>query len=190
MRAVDKPIVTLGRTSVVRTTTRFALGAALLLAAVPAHADTCQPPTPECHKKNGERLLATDPTGASVELLASYKLDERTETLTLYAQAVQADDQHALALETWQRIITFRESEVETAREAMAGKDKAKKAAAGKQQRRGEVHGLGCDDSDGLHVTQFLSELGENRIRLPAAVRPLRQSRAAPWCAGSCGCAA
>ncbi|MFN0252325.1 MAG: hypothetical protein ACKV2T_35950 [Kofleriaceae bacterium] len=87
--------------------------------ASPAWAGDCAPPTPECHLANGKKLLANDPKRAAQELLASYKLDERTDTLTLYAQALTADKQYALALETWQRIILFRESEIEAAKEGM-----------------------------------------------------------------------
>jgi hypothetical protein len=111
--------------------TRLLIGLGLALAAAPAAADTCDPPSPECHLKNGEKLLKTDPKGAAAELLASYKLDERTDTLTLYAQAVQADGQYGLALETWQRIILFRESEIDAAKEAK-GKEKAKATAKAK----------------------------------------------------------
>ncbi|HEY4178003.1 MAG TPA: hypothetical protein VGM90_14245 [Kofleriaceae bacterium] len=111
--------------------TRLLIGLGLALAAAPASADTCDPPSPECHLKNGEKLLKTDPKGAAAELLASYKLDERTDTLTLYAQAVQADGQLGLALETWQRIILFRESEIDAAKEAK-GKEKAKANAKAK----------------------------------------------------------
>lgn len=100
--------------------------------ASPAHAGDCAPSTPECHLANGQKLLATDPARAARELLASYRLDERTETLTLYAQALQADKQYALALETWQRIIVFRESELEAAKEGMRHR---KTAAAAKAQK-------------------------------------------------------
>ncbi len=103
--------------------------------ASPARAGDCAPPTPECHLANGQKLLASDPSRAAKELLASYQLDERTETLTLYAQALTADKQYALALETWQRIIVFRESEIESANEGMrlrktAAASKVKKATA------------------------------------------------------------
>jgi hypothetical protein len=103
----------------------------VVASASPAHAGDCAPPTPECHLANGKKLLASDPKRAAQELLSSYKLDERTETLTLYAQALTADKQYALALETWQRIILFRESEIEAAKEGMRLR---KTAAAAKVQ--------------------------------------------------------
>ena len=110
-------------------------GFAVCFAVVAGHAGAaraeCAPPTPECHLKAGKKLIDRDPKRASVELLASYKLDERTETLTLYATALQSDKQYARALETWQRIIVFRESEMEAAKENMKLR---KKAAAAKQQ--------------------------------------------------------
>lgn len=107
----------------------------VVASASPAHAGDCAPPTPECHLANGQKLLASDPKRAAQELLASYRLDERTDTLTLYAQALTADKQYALALETWQRIIVFRESEIEAANEGMrlrktAAAAKVKKAKA------------------------------------------------------------
>ncbi len=104
----------------------------VVASASPAHAGDCAPPTPECHLANGRKLLASDPKRAAQELLASYRLDERTETLTLYAQALAADKQYALSLETWQRIIVFRESELEAAKEGMR---RRKTAAAAKAQK-------------------------------------------------------
>ena len=104
----------------------------VVASASPAHAGDCAPPTPECHLANGQKLLGSDPKHAAQELLASYRLDERTDTLTLYAQALQADKQYALALETWQRIIVFRESEIESAKEGMRLR---KTAAAAKVQK-------------------------------------------------------
>lgn len=102
--------------------------------ASPAHAGDCAPPTPECHLANGQKLLASDPKRAAQELLASYRLDERTDTLTLYAQALQADKQYALSLETWQRIIIFRESEIEAAKEGMRLRKTAATAKVQKQK--------------------------------------------------------
>ena len=116
----------------------MAFGLAVMLAHSKAHAQDCAPPTPECHLANGRKLLDSDPRAAAAELLASYKLDERTETLTLYATALSRDKQYARALETWQRIIIFRESEIEAAKEAMriasVSKRKAARAAEAKAQ--------------------------------------------------------
>lgn len=97
----------------------FAVCFAVLLArGGSAHAE-CAPPTPECHLAAGKQLLERDPRRAAEELLASYRLDERTDTLTLYAQALQRSKRYARALDTWQRIILFREGEIETAKELL-----------------------------------------------------------------------
>lgn len=120
----------------------MAFGLAVMLAHSKAYAGDCAPPTPECHLANGRKLLDSDPRAAAAELLASYKLDERTETLTLYATALSRDKQYARALETWQRIIIFRESEIESAKEAMraasVSKRKAARAAEAKAQEASE----------------------------------------------------
>jgi hypothetical protein len=107
-----------------------------------ARAETCTPPTPACHLENGKDLLNTDPKRAAEELLASYKLDERTDTLVLYATALALDGRYALALETWKRVIVFRESEVnaakEAARKATGRKLAAARAAAARAQKQSE----------------------------------------------------
>jgi hypothetical protein len=104
-----------------------------------AVAGDCNPPSPTCHLENGRQLLGTDPKRAAEELLASFKLDERTDTLVLYATALQMDKQYALALETWKRVILFRESELVAAQEKMRkAKGKALTAAktAGEKAQR------------------------------------------------------
>ena len=116
----------------------FAICFAVMLAHSDAFAGECVQPTPECHLANGRRLLASDPKAAASELLASYKLDERTETLALYATALQADHAYARALETWQRIILFRESEIEAAKEAMRLPSVRKREAARAAQARAQ----------------------------------------------------
>jgi hypothetical protein len=108
------------------------------VAANRADAGECGASDPECHLANGKRLLASDPRRAAEELYASYQLDERTETLTLFAQALAADGKHARALETWQRIILFRESEVEAAKEAMRAQSVRKRKAARAQLERAQ----------------------------------------------------
>lgn len=118
----------MGRTQTV--TALFGGFVFVLVAADRADAGDCGASDPECHLANGQKLLASDPHRAADELYASYQLDERTETLTLYAQALAADGKHARALETWQRIILFRESEIEAAREAMAAASVKKRKAA------------------------------------------------------------
>jgi len=113
---------------------------AVLAAHSEASAAECSTPTPECHLSNGTKLIKSDPKRAAAELLASFRLDERTDTLTLYATALTADRQYARALDTWQRIIVFRESEIEAAKEAMAkGSKKARDAARAKQARAQEL---------------------------------------------------
>lgn len=113
------------------TNRHVALVVAVIAAGSEAHAKDCSPPSPECHLANGRELLESNPRRAAEELLASFKLDERTDTLELYAMALQADRKYALSLETWKRVIVFRESELDAAREA-ARKAKGRKAAAAK----------------------------------------------------------
>jgi hypothetical protein len=100
-------------------------GMAVLLAALLAHSEAaaqdCGQANPSCHLENGKKLMGSDPKGAAAEFLTSFKLDERTDTLVLYAKALEADQQDALAAETWQRIITYRESELTAAKESRNG---------------------------------------------------------------------
>jgi len=107
---------------------------AICIAAVIGHsvarAEPCTTPTPACHLENGKDLLASDPKRAAEELLASYKLDERTDTLVLYATALTLDHRYALALVTWKRVIVFRDSELNAAQEAERTKTGRKRAAA------------------------------------------------------------
>lgn len=128
--------------------------------ASPAHAGDCAPPTPECHLANGKKLLGSDPRRAADELLASYKLDERTETLTLYAQALQADKQYALALETWQRIIVFRESELEAAKEGMRRRKTA--AAARVQKERAQE----ASEAAAAEIMKLWGSVARVRVKL------------------------
>ncbi len=103
---------------------------ALVLIDANANAETCSPPTPTCHLEAGKQLLPTDPRRASEELLASYKLDERTDTLVLYAQALERDKRFAAAVEAWERVVTYRESELVAAKEAGRGTTVAKRRLA------------------------------------------------------------
>ncbi len=98
-----------------------AIAIALLLPADANAADCTANPTPACHLAEGKKLIKSDPKRAAVELLASYKLDERTDTLELYAAALENDKQYALAAETWERIIKYRESELTAAKESKLG---------------------------------------------------------------------
>jgi hypothetical protein len=115
---------------------------AVALGGTQAHAAPCAPPTPACHLENGKELLTSDPARAAAELLASYRLDERTDTLVLYATALSLDGRYALALDTWKRIIVFRDSELEAAKEAArtaTGRRRtAARAAVARVQRQAE----------------------------------------------------
>jgi hypothetical protein len=139
------------------------MGLAILLAHSDAHAGECKLATPACHLENGKRLLDSDPKRAAEELLASYKLDERTDTLELYAVALTRDKQYALAVETWQRIIVFRESEVEAAKETerteKGKKRDAAKAAGAKAQR--------AMDQAAEELIKLWNNVGKVRVRIP-----------------------
>ena len=134
------------RRDVPRASTARLRGLAICLAAaiapVPAWAEPCAAPTPACHLENGKELLTADPRRAAEELLASYQLDERTDTLALYAMALALDQRHALALDTWKRVIVFRDSELDAAKEAArtaAGRKRAAaRAAAARAQKQSE----------------------------------------------------
>ena len=123
--------------------TRIAICVALVVADTEARASECAPPSPECHLEHGLQLLGSDPEGASEELLASYKLDERTDTLALYATALQKAGRYALALETWKRIIVFREGELgaakTAARRSTGRKQAAAKSAVARIQKQSET---------------------------------------------------
>ncbi|MBA2540386.1 MAG: hypothetical protein H0V17_12170 [Deltaproteobacteria bacterium] len=84
-------------------------------------ADCTATPTPACHLAEGKKAIKSDPKRAAAEFLASYKLDERTDTLELYAAALENDQQYALAAETWDRIIKYRDSELTAAKEQKKG---------------------------------------------------------------------
>lgn len=142
----------------------MAFGLAVMLAHPPAHAGDCAPPTPECHLANGRKLLDSDPKAAAAELLASYKLDERTETLTLYATALTRDKQYARALETWQRIIIFRESEIEAAKEAMRVASVSKRKAA----RAAEAKAQDLSEQAAAEIMKLWPNTAKVRIRMGA----------------------
>ena len=107
-----------------------------------ARAEPCTTPTPACHLENGKDLLGSDPKRAAEELLASYQLDERTDTLVLYATALQLDHRYATALATWKRVIVFRDSELDAAKDkartATGRKLAAARAAAARAQKQSE----------------------------------------------------
>jgi hypothetical protein len=95
----------------------LAVAIALLAPTNASAADCTSNPTPACHLAEGNKLVKSNPKQAAVEFLASYKLDERTDTLELYAVALEADKQYALAAETWERIVKYREGELTAAKE-------------------------------------------------------------------------
>jgi hypothetical protein len=137
------------------------IGSVLALGRV-AWAEPCTAPTSGCHLENGKELLATDPRRAADELLASYQLDERTDTLVLYATALGLDHRYALALDTWKRVIVFRDSELEAAREAArtsAGRKRtAARAVAARAQKQSEQAAEA--------IIRLWSHVGRVRIRL------------------------
>jgi hypothetical protein len=115
---------------------------AVVIAGSEARAGECTPPTPACHLANGKELLDHDPERAAAELLASFQLDERTDTLALYAIALQLGGQYAHALETWKRVIVFRDSELDAAKlitRTATGRKLAKaRAAVARAQKQSE----------------------------------------------------
>ena len=127
---------------------------AVLLNQSVARAEDCT--TPACHLATGKLLLKSDPKRAAAELLASYKLDERTDTLILYAGAVERDRQYALAVETWERIATYRESEL------TAAKETGNRAAIAKAQKQSK------------QATDAIAKLSPNvaRVRIKFAAGP------------------
>lgn len=115
--------------------------AVAMLSPVEARAGDCNAnPTPACHLAEGKKLIKSDPKRAAAELLASYKLDERTDTLELYAAALENDKQYALAAETWERIVKYRESELTAAKESRAG---AAKLGAAQRKIDGAAKAVG-----------------------------------------------
>lgn len=133
-----------------------------------ARAAECTPPTPACHLDHGKQLLASDPRRAADELLASYQLDERTDTLVLYATALQADHRYALALETWKRVIVFRESEIEAAKEA--AKEAARTATGRKlaAARTAQARAQNQAEQAAEAIIKLWSSVGRVRIRFAA----------------------
>ena len=140
----------------------LALCAAVVIGRSEARAETCAPPTPACHLENGKRLIESDPKRAAEELLASYRLDERTETLELYARALQRAHRYGLALETWKRIIIFRDSEVETAKETLSTATGRKAAAARKTMERAQTQ----SEQAAAAIIKLWPEVGRVRVRL------------------------
>lgn len=137
--------------------------AAVALSRTEASAAPCAPPTPACHLDSGKQLLDTDPGRAAQELLASYRLDERTDTLALYATALQRDHQYALALETWKRVLVFRDSELDAAIEAARTATGRKRAAA----RAAQVRARAQSEQAAQAVIELWPRVGRVRIEIP-----------------------
>ena len=139
----------------------LAVGLTLVLGRV-ASAEPCSAPTPACHLENGTELLTSDPKRAAEELLASYQLDERTDTLALYATALALDHRYALALDTWKRVIVFRDSELEAARETARTSTGRKRAAARATVTRAQKQ----SEQAAQAIIQLWPRIGRVRIRL------------------------
>ena len=140
----------------------LAVGLAVALGRAEAWAQPCSAPTPACHLENGTELLTSDPRRAAEELLASYQLDERTDTLALYATALALDHRHALALDTWKRVIVFRDGELEAAREAARTSTGRKRAAARATVARAQKQSEQAAEA----IIQLWARVGRVRIRL------------------------
>ncbi len=138
------------------------MGLAVVLGRAEAWAEPCSAPTPACHLENGTELLTSDPRRAAEELLASYQLDERTDTLALYATALALDHRYALALDTWKRVIVFRDSELEAAREAARASAGRKRAAARAAAARAQKQSEQAAEA----IIQLWPRVGRVRIRL------------------------
>jgi hypothetical protein len=137
------------------------VGLAVVLGRAEAWAAPCSTPTPACHREAGTELLTSDPKRAAAELLASYQLDERTDTLALYATALALDHRYALALDTWKRVIVFRDSELEAAREAARTSTGRKRAAARAAAARAEQQSEQAAEA----IIQLWQRVGRVRIR-------------------------
>ncbi|HEY0195742.1 MAG TPA: hypothetical protein VGC42_31725 [Kofleriaceae bacterium] len=146
-----------------RTSGWLALCIAGVIGQADAHAE-CTAPTPACHLANGKALLDRDPRLAAEELLASFQLDERTDTLTLYAIALERDHRYALALDTWKRIITFRDSEVEAAREQQRKTSGKKRIAAVNAEAGAEK----LSEEAAEAIIKLWPHVGKVRIRFAA----------------------
>jgi hypothetical protein len=143
----------------VRTIQGSSLCLAVLLAQSEARAADCTAnPTPACHLELGKKLLKTDPKRAAQELFASYKLDERTDTLELLAAALELDKQYALAFETWERVVTYRQSEETSAKEQKKG------AAAVKAKRQA--------DAAAAAARKLEAKIARVRVKLSPGPRP------------------
>jgi hypothetical protein len=145
----------------------LAIGLAVAIGRAEAWAQPCTAPTPACHLEIGTELLTEDPRRAAEELLASYQLDERTDTLALYATALALDHRYALALDTWKRVIVFRDSELEAAREAVRTATGRKRAAArAAAARAAATRAQKQSEQAAEAIIQLWSRVGRVRIRV------------------------
>ena len=127
---------------------RLAICVAVLIAHSEARASECAA-DPACHLEKGKQLLKSDPKRAAEELLASFKIDERTDTLALYATALQLDGRYAHAIETWRRVIVFREGELNSGRGS---------------RKRAAKKGL---DQAAAAISKLSGKVARARIRIP-----------------------
>jgi hypothetical protein len=139
----------------------------MLLARSEAQAKDCPPASPECHLANAKELLKSDPKRAAEELLTSYRLDERTDTLQLYATALEADKQYAAALETWKRVIVFRDSEITAAKELAAKPSVRKRSKARADMARAQKQ----SEEAAAAIIKLWPKVGKVKIKLAPGER-------------------
>jgi len=141
---------------------KFAIWFAVVLGPSLAEAKDCPPASPECHLENAKELLKSDPKRAAEELVISYRLDERTDTLQLYATALEADKQYAAALETWKRVIVFRDSEITTAKELAAKPSVRKRSKARADMARAQKQSEQAAEA----IIKLWPKVGKVKIKL------------------------
>ncbi|HET7500522.1 MAG TPA: hypothetical protein VFK02_05945 [Kofleriaceae bacterium] len=146
----------------------LAAGVAVVIGHAEARAELCTAPTPACHLENGKALLTSSPRRAAEELLASYQLDERTDTLVLYATALALDERYAAALETWKRVIVFRDSELDAARQALRRASGSRRAAARDAVTRSQQQNEQAAEA----ILKLWPKVGRVRIRFAPGARP------------------
>jgi len=141
---------------------KFAIWFAVVLGPSLAEAKDCPPASPECHLENAKELLKSDPKRAAEELVISYRLDERTDTLQLYATVLEADKQYASALETWKRVIVFRDSEITAAKELAAKPSVRKRGKARGDMARAQKQ----SEEAAAAIIRLWPKVGKVKIKL------------------------
>jgi hypothetical protein len=141
---------------------KFAIWFVVVLGPSLAEAKDCPPASPECHLENAKELLNSDPRRAAEELVISYRLDERTDTLQLYATALEADKQYAAALETWKRVIVFRDSEITAAKELAAKPSVRKRTKARADMARAQKQSEQAAEA----IIKLWPKVGKVKIKL------------------------